>query len=181
MTRSVADLTANKHSIGGQIAWTTSTVDGLFRRVQAEVLPGSEYKIFSSMIVSAMAEIHFHQQEQASVYMESTGSGNCEIVSEIGLLTVLAIRVFSNLGDDACSSKLAEFLLFLSESLASTAGTDLGLIEVIPYPGYQGRMLFVATMELTDDTFKGNVTSTGFDTVMTGYSYYGPISVLAFV
>jgi len=129
------------------------------------------------MTIGAKVEIHFHQQEQASVYLESTVSGDQERVAEIALVAVLAIRIFSNLGANETSDNLAKILLNLA---FMTSAINSG-VELIPYPGQQGRKVFVATMQMTSETFVSNVTSTGFNWLKTGYAYYGPVSVLILV
>lgn len=131
------------------------------------------------MNIIQKAEVHFHQQEQLSVYLESNSTDEFEKVGEIGLLTMFALRQLSNLGTSEEAAKLAKFLCAAGELVAAFAsGESPGGFELIPYPGHEGRKRFYATVELHTDQIRFDMKPEGFDLLGTGLGYYAPIAVL---
>ncbi|MCH7989726.1 MAG: hypothetical protein IID46_11350 [Planctomycetes bacterium] len=127
------------------------------------------------------AEIHFHQQEQVSVFLESNVSGDEKKFGEIATATFFAIRMLSNLSVNETSDKLATFLKAPPEAVhlfASRSAT--GGFQLIPYPGSQGRKRFLAKLRI-DDCMLFDVKAKGFGVFATGVGYYAPMAVIALI
>ena len=107
------------------------------------------------MNIRNSAEIHFHQQEQASVYLETTASGLEQEFGEIALMTCFSIRILSNLGVNDTSDTLARYLADSSQGVKEFAsGSSTGGFELINYPGYKGRKQFILNMVMNNSQFK---------------------------
>lgn len=131
------------------------------------------------MEISAGVEIHFHQQLQASVLIETTCSGDAALFCDLSLLAALAIRTFNNLGNGDGSNLLAAALQEIAEgSLPTKSGPTYGNVEIVPYQGSTGRKLFKATMRVTNNQIAVNSTYSGFGFFNTGYEAYAPIAVV---
>jgi hypothetical protein len=126
------------------------------------------------------AEIHFHQQEQVSVYFETNASGVEQEFGEIALMTCFSIRILSNLGVNDASDMLAQFLVNAPRAVEEiVSGGSTGGFELIKYPGYKGRRQFILNMVMNDSQFKLDLSQLGFGFLARGYGYYAPIGVFA--
>ena len=131
------------------------------------------------MNIVEKSEVHFHEQERLSVYLESNSSCELEKVGEIGLLTMFALRMLSNLGKSQEADGLAQALCRAEDIVPLFAtGQATGGFELIPYPGYEGRKRFYATFLLRDDELRLDMTPKGFGLLGTGLRYYAPVAVL---
>jgi len=132
------------------------------------------------MNITEQVEIHFHQQEQVSIYLESTASSNQAKLGEVALCSMYAIRMLSNLGANETSNNLASFLAGGNHVVQAFAtGASTGGFDLIPYPGSYGRKRFLAKLTLTDSAVRFDLKPKGFGLLATGVGYYGPISVFA--
>ncbi len=132
------------------------------------------------MNIRNSAEIHFHQQEQVSVYLETTASGLEQEFGEIALMTCFSIRILSNLGVNDASDTLARLLLNGPQGVKEFAsGSSTGGFELIPYPGYKGRKQFLLNMVMNNSQFKFDLAQNGFGFLARGFGFYAPIGVLA--
>jgi hypothetical protein len=130
------------------------------------------------MNIFVQAEVHFHQQEQLSVYLESNSCDDAERLGEIGLFTLLALRMMSNL--DVCNETdmMAQFLMVAGKVIVPIAtGQATGGFQLVPYPGYGGRKQFISKLHLTDEQTRFDLDVNGFDAMATGVAYYGPMAV----
>lgn len=125
-----------------------------------------------------LCEIHFHEQEKASVYLESNCSGNAEKLGEIGLFVGFAMRMMSNLGNSELSRRLAVTLSALPEASAELAERDPGDVAVVDYPGYAGRKRFHSDFLLSDEKVRLIVKPKGFGFFARGAGYYAPVAAL---
>jgi hypothetical protein len=140
--------------------------------------------IMQSMI-TAGAELHFHEQEIVSIFHETNVSGAEEQFAELAFFGAYTIRCFSNLGVNQTTDNLAESLFACARIIAGlTPDTDPSLLlelkpKVIPYPGYAGRKQFINFFLLSPAQFRFDHTPKGFGWLATGVGYYVPVSVLA--
>ena len=122
-------------------------------------------------------EIHFHQQDEVSVFFESNVSGQMEMIGEIHLFVLFAIRQMSNLG--AHADPLAEMLMRIDEGIGLFAsGQEIGGVRLIRYPGTRGMKRFLLSAQF----FSGGQASfsmkaEGFGLLWQGMGYYGPTAV----
>lgn len=131
------------------------------------------------MYIVGMAEIHFHKQEQLSVFLESNSSGDFEKAAEIGLLTMVVLRTLNMLAGCPEADNLARILNGAREVVGAFAARQAtGGFELIPYPGFEGRKRFYPKLELHDNLIQFEFRPTGFDERGTGLNYYAPIAVL---
>jgi hypothetical protein len=127
-------------------------------------------------------EIHFHEQEKASVYLETNCKGLDEKIGEIGILVLFAIRIMSNLGRNAVSDGLATLLVDAPKWLRGIAAGEMrGDVSVIPYPGYVGRKRFIAEFKMNDKAYQFKYKAKGFGWFSSGIGYYSPNAVLVFL
>jgi len=134
------------------------------------------------MDISNNLEIHFHEQDKGSVFLENTSSGEDEKFSEILLFCLFAVRTMVNLGNnnlgysvavvlnDVCK-KYDIFLTFLDRYNDSEA-------KLVDYKGSEGRKRFFAELQVSDNNFKFHYQTKGFGFLAKGIGYYAPNSVL---
>ena len=124
-------------------------------------------------------ETNFHQQDELSIYQESTLSGTDEELYEIFSFINFAIRQMSNLGTCQATDVLASTLV-AAPSVISTisAGSSFGGLRLVTYPGSPGRKRFVANLEDRGNGAKFGLKMTGFGLLARGFGYYAPMSVL---
>ncbi len=124
------------------------------------------------------AEIHFHQQDQASVFLETTVSGNEEKFAEILLFCCFAIRQMVNFGRDPAAFAIARLLDYASTALKEVADHQSpDEAKLVEYKGSPGRKRFVARVTCTDDRLGFILKPKGFGLLGRGMGYYGPDSV----
>ena len=83
------------------------------------------------------AEVHFHQQEQLSVYLESNVNEEQEKIGEIGLFPFFSLRMLANFGVNDTSDSLATLLVNAPEAVPLFAsGRTTGGFDLIAYPGH---------------------------------------------
>jgi hypothetical protein len=132
------------------------------------------------MNIRSSFELHFHQQEQVSVYLETTASGLEQELGEIALFTCLSVRILCNLGVNDTSDTLARFLANSSQGVKEFAsGTSTGGFELINYPGYKGRKRFTLNLKMSDSEFNFDLAQNGFGFLARGYGFYAPVAVCA--
>ena len=131
------------------------------------------------MNIRSSAEIHFHQQEQVSVYFETNASGLEQELGEIALMTCFSIRILSILGVNHASDMLAQYLVNAPQAVEEFVSGSTGGFELINYPGYKGRRQFILNMVMNDSQFKLDLSQKGFGFLARGYGYYAPIGVFA--
>lgn len=124
-------------------------------------------------------EINFHQQEQMSVYTESSAGSDQEKIGEIGLFSFYALRMLSNLGTNQTSDQLASMLAGAHEIVPLLAsGQTTGGFDIVGYPGHPGRHSFIAALQWGGPSPRFNFKTKGFGLFAKGIGYYGPTSVM---
>ncbi len=124
------------------------------------------------------AEIHFHQQEELSVFLESNCFGPHEKAAQIGLFSMFALRTMGNFGISQPGDHIGSFLANGGEIVpALAAGKATGGFRLVSYPGYVGRKQFVVNFRWRDQSSEDSINTKGFGWFATGMGYYGPIAV----
>ena len=87
--------------------------------------------------VTIGVEIHFHEQEEASVFLEADANGESCNFAEVLLFVLFAVRQFTILGKPELPS-LAAALLGVDSIIKDLAqGHELGGVRIVPYPGHR--------------------------------------------
>ena len=124
-------------------------------------------------------EIHFHQQDEASVYLENTESGDEEKHTEILLFCLYALRQLANLGSDQTAYSLANVLLMTEAVITElAAGHESGDVRLIKYAGTPGRKRFLASLKTDGIGVQFVCNGKGFGLLSRGVGYYSPTSVV---
>jgi hypothetical protein len=132
------------------------------------------------MNIRMNVEIHFYEQEKASVFLESFSEASDERLGEASLLVMFAIRMISNLGTTDTTDRLAAMLVEIPWEIHGLAsGATTGGLQLIPHPGPPGRKQFHAKLTMDDRRRQFGFQAKGFGWLATGINYYGPVSVLA--
>ncbi len=125
-------------------------------------------------------EINFHQQDELSIFQESTLSGSDEEFYEIVAFINYSIRQMSNLGNGEAADMLASTLAAAPSAIDAVAsGAPFGGFTMVPYPGSPGRKRFVASLVDGDNQSKFDLKMIGFGFLARGFGYYAPTSTLA--
>lgn len=123
-------------------------------------------------------EIHFHQQEEASVYLESNVDGRIEMFGEILLFCTYALRNMANFGHDDPENiafSIAHTLKNVSNKIDIIE--NMGGAKLVKYEGTPGRKRFLASLRFRDNDFKFYNKTKGFGLFAKGMGYYSPNSI----
>ena len=131
------------------------------------------------MNIGMNLEVHFYQQDEASVYLECKNSGKYEKFGEILLLCCYTLRHIVNFKDDEpIASSIAAFLLQI-DNLIDLAEHDIpDVAKLVVYKGSPGRKRFLATLKCTDENLIFKLKAKGFGLFARGMGYYGPNSIV---
>lgn len=134
------------------------------------------------MKIQSNLEIHFHQQQEGSVFLENTASGEDEKFGEALLFSLFTIRSMVNLGRNEIGYSLGRVLNHMcvdfddfKKFLSGPAQDEAHLVE---YKGAKGRKYFVAKLIFEDEKFNFIYKAKGFGLMARGMGYYAPNSVL---
>jgi tetratricopeptide (TPR) repeat protein len=131
-----------------------------------------------TMNIGMNLEIHFHQQDEASVYLESVASGKDEKFGEILLFCCFALRTMSNFGRHSIASSLATMLSQIGDHLIELPNRHSpDEAKLVSYQGNQGRKRFVAKLRYNDKNFTFKFKPKGLF-LTGGIDYYAPNSVM---
>jgi len=135
-------------------------------------------------MAGARLEIHFHLQDEVSVSLDSTETGDVVRETELLLFALYAARQVLTLGNThGFGLSLAAVLLHAGESPDSLLRDGPGGVHLVPSPGVPGRRRYRASLEYT--TFEDpagihfRLSPVGFGVLGGGVGYYAPSSVLA--
>jgi hypothetical protein len=130
------------------------------------------------MNIKMRLEIDYHQQDQASLFLESSNSNQEELFGEILLFCCFTLRVLVNLGQSQVASSLATLLLRIEKNLSNINEFDgPDWPEIVEYKGTSGRKQFIANLKYSDNSFNFNLDTKGFGLLGRGIDYYAPNSV----
>lgn len=132
------------------------------------------------MELAMRVEIHFHQQDEVSVFLESGASGDQEKFGEVLLWCLYAIRTMVNLGSGPISASLANLLSQAEDLVAVLSDHEhVGEYRLVSYHGTPGRKRFEASLNFSDSKLRFTLNPIGFGVLGRGVGYYAPTSVLA--
>ena len=124
-------------------------------------------------------EIHFHQQDEASVYLESNTSGKEGKFGEILMFCYFTLRSMANLGRHPITSSLATLLFQIGDHLIELpdhySPDDAKLVD---YKGNPGRKRFIAGLRYANEKVNFEFKPKGFGLLARGMGYYAPNSVI---
>lgn len=129
------------------------------------------------MQIGMRLEIHFHQQDLASVLIESSTASEEEPSGELMLFSLFVARMLMNLGDGNPSAiGLAELLSEIDadavRALVHHESPDGP--KLVGYQGSKGRKGFLAVLNATDDNLAFKVNPWGLGVMARGAGYYTP-------
>jgi len=131
------------------------------------------------MNIQSNLEINFHQQDEASVFLENTTSGEEEKFGEILLFCCVALRTIVNFGNHQAAELIAMTLSQVGGNLKELAGHDSpDAAKLIDYPGSAGRKRFLVTLGFSSDNFNFQYKPKGFGLLGIGTGYYAPNAVM---
>lgn len=132
------------------------------------------------MNIGMNLEIHFHQQDEASVYLESNASGEDEKFGEILLFCCVVLRQMANLGiHHPIASSLATLVMQVSDNLTELVEYEHEIdVKLVEYKGSHGRKRFEAILKYSDTSFNFKFKPKGFGLLARGVGYYAPVSVM---
>lgn len=130
---------------------------------------------------SLKLEIHFHQQTEASVLLESGTPNEDEPIAKLLLFGLFAARMMCNLGRNSLGFSVAEFLTeangnFNELELALSNNADAP--KLLPYQGTKGRKGFSANLQANNNKVQFKLDQWGFGMFGHGLGYYAPNSVI---
>ena len=122
------------------------------------------------------AEIHFHKQDEASIYFESSCIDDEEIFGEVLLFSCFCMTTLIGMRDRS----VVENLLILLSSMGNREDclefidyTGKDGVEIVNYKGVPGRKQIDVKLDIGSDPIDFKTTPTGFDPVLaTGIEYY---------
>lgn len=129
------------------------------------------------MQIGMRLEVHFHQQDVASVLIESSTASDEEPSGELMLFSLFVARMLVNLGDRNPSAiGLAELLSEIDadavRALIHHESPDGP--KLVGYQGSKGRKGFLADLNATDDNLGFKVKPWGLGLMARGAGYYTP-------
>lgn len=128
------------------------------------------------MQIGMRLEIHFHQQDMASVIIESSTLAEEEPAGELMLHALFAARMLANLGRSPAGSGLAQILYSMEPEMvqAVTDREGPGAPRLVIYQGSKGRKGFTASLNASDDNLKFKANAWGMGLMARGAGYYSP-------
>jgi hypothetical protein len=127
-----------------------------------------------------LLEIHFHQQEEASVSLKDNVIKETQkVFGELTLFSCFTCRELVNLGDDKVASGVASALSQVTGGLTALAYHDSpGGARIVDYKGSLGEKRFISSLNWTEKGFAFSSNSKGFGWLSRGYGYYAPQAIL---
>jgi len=124
-------------------------------------------------------QIDFHQQDEASLFLESDAVGDFQPFGEVLMFSALALRQLHNLGPGTASSVLSSTLSFIKYNVDEFIATQPpDTPRIVDYRGTPGSKRFLANLEFQMDRARFFLYPKGFGFLGQGVNYYAPQSVL---
>ena len=125
-------------------------------------------------------EIHFHQEDQASVFLENNAiEDDYKKSGELLLYAYYVTRQLVNLGRNEVSLGIATLLTGLQNQMAQAAyHKSPNGPALVDYKGSPGRKNFLANLSWGDGKFWFDLKQNGFGWFGRGIGYYCPQSIL---
>lgn len=124
-------------------------------------------------------EVHFHQQNEGSVYIETDATGSNQEFMELLFICCLALRQMVNLKGHPASTSLASILTQMggnTDELARHQSPDGP--RLVGYPGTPGRKRFDGVLRYEAGNLGFSLNAKGLGLFARGVGYYAPNSVL---
>lgn len=143
---------------------------------------GYSFSESSSLTMGAVLEIHFYQQEDAYVFIESDAPDeDARLFMELLLLASYIVRQVSNLGPGEVSQSIG---LLVKNMGASSTPLREGLARfdgnrLVPYSGARGRKRFTCQFQYTPLHIGLSLKAQGFGLLARGVGYYAQCSIVA--
>jgi len=134
------------------------------------------------MTCCARLEIHFHEDDTASVRFETDAGKEREAFVENLMLSCFALRQMVNIGHNQVTYRLSGLLSDLEalveepQALERAAGPRL-----VEHDGRPGAKRFVAELDLLEEGCGFRIAAKGFGLFGRGLGYYAPTSVVTLV
>lgn len=122
-------------------------------------------------LVISRVEIHFHDQDQASIVLETGATGPMELSAELILFTMFLIRILSNAASSRAAQDASFAFLELSPFLRNP-GLMPDLARLIQYPGHLGRKRFYCRVSIRKSGYKYGFSKKGFGFLGRGLQGY---------
>ncbi|MDP8929963.1 MAG: hypothetical protein M3O70_15695, partial [Actinomycetota bacterium] len=129
------------------------------------------------MNMAANVEIHFHQQDQVSVFLETNVRELKEAYLETLVFCLFSSRELANLGRGEAARNTALVLQGMRGNLIPFLDHHHD-VRIVQYQGARGRKRFEARLRL-DDLIRFNLNLRGFGLLGTGLNYYGFAAVFS--
>lgn len=129
-------------------------------------------------------EIHFYQQEEVYVFLETnTGDEIAQQFAELLLLASYVIRQVSNVGPGDTSTSIGFALgqLARSNDPLSASMADFPEVELVPFSGGPGRKRFLCEFWYSPEKLDFTLDAKGFGIMASGIGYYVPVSIIALI
>lgn len=128
-------------------------------------------------------EIDFHQQDEASIFLETTAPEEDAKFAELLIFCLMAARQMFNLscgGDPGGSAKSLAYALTKAHDMILPAIYSIApnAAKLIAYAGSPGRKRFVGRLTFSETNFNFQMDAKGFGILGRGVAYYAPISVV---
>jgi hypothetical protein len=134
------------------------------------------------MKLDADLAIDFYQQDEVSVFLETSVSGDREKFAEILTFAMFALRQMYCLGPSDVTNGLAELLASAAIGVEGWAsGVSDNTVRLVAYPGSKGRRGFACQLRFSDDSLRFDMQPRGFGLLSQGVGYYSPAAVTAFL
>lgn len=106
------------------------------------------------MNIQSNLEINFHQQDEASVFLENTANSKEEKFGEILSFCYVALHIIVNFGNHPAAGQIAMLLSQVDGNLKKFAGYDSpDGPKLIDCPRTTGRKRFLAALRYSDNNF----------------------------
>ena len=121
-------------------------------------------------------EIHFHQQDEGSIFLESNATGRDELFGELLLFCTSTMRHIVNFEHD----NIADSIAFTLSQVAADMSVieNIGEVKLVTYQGTPGRKIFLASLIFSENAFNFYHKAKGFGLFSRGMGYYSPNSIV---
>jgi len=124
-------------------------------------------------------EIHFYQQDEAAIFLESNVIGDEEEFAEVLLFCLYTQKLMINLGRHPVCDSLSELLAQIPDDFSQiTQLAAAKKVRLVDYRGSSGRKRFLASLHYADNRLNLNLKAKGFGILARGMGYYAPTSVI---
>lgn len=128
----------------------------------------------------SQVEIHFYDQDKASIFLETGANGSSEVYGELALFTMFLVRTLSNISGTEVATEVAVPALEDLSPLLDNPGLMPDLARLILYPGHPGRKRFACRVVVRAEDYKYSFSQRGFGFLGRGLPGYSIEACLLF-